>query len=272
MTNVTLEVTTLDGAALPAGFQPAAPTIEVRIDDNAILDLVRLDVFVTPGPPDAVPIALHLDDTGRWAIEQPVSDGATMTLWAGGFSPRIFGWISSTDLVAAAGDIVDYVFDWAVGRTDFPDECDRDEPNPYPWVSAEGTIATGAAHACAVANPRPDGTPRVEIRITSNRSYYQWVHFTSHPNDYVWVEDLPDFTRRALKFLTPGGDWQHTVLLAPRSTMTVGYLRPEGSSVDLRFDVAPDAATLALTGLAGGLGLAEPTELVAESRSSAQEP
>ena len=244
---------------LPAGFQQAAPAIEVSVADGALQGLLQLSIDVSTGPTDAVPVVLHLDESKRWSLEQPEAEGSVMTLWAGEFSFRLFGWIRPADWVNAVGGVADSIFDWAVGRTDPPPDCTPDDP--YPWVSAGGTVATGAVHACALRNPRPDGTERVEIKIKSNRTYYQWVHLTPRQYDYLWVEGLPIETRRALAIVTPNGDYQYVVLLAPGKTMTVGYLRPVGSSADLRFDVSPDATTLAMSALAKALGEIETTEM-----------
>ena len=228
----------------PTGFTRVASPVDVDIADGAVIDLLRLQFATTGLPPDAIPVVLHLDELGAWEGELAAIDGASAVVEANSFSIRLFGWFNP-------GDWIDSAADWLTGRTDPPTDCQADT---YPWVASGSVgVANGTIHACTRSNPRADGTERVEIKIKSNRNVYQWVDIPTAANDYVWVEGEPDWLRRIL-----GGalryDSDHRVLLAPGHTMTVGYVRPIGSSIDLSFRSSQNALSAGLSGLREALG------------------
>lgn len=211
-------------AALPGSFTPAGSAVLVVVDDGVIDEASTISIDATAPPAGSTPVVLHLNDAGGVeANAASVVDG-TYTAVLGSFSWALPGWFEDTWF--------DSAFDWLSGRSDEPDNCTHE---PYGWVAASGAPADGSFHVCERANPRDDGTERVEVVIKSNRSMAMWITMTDFERDFVWVEGAPDWDSYGVAINELDGGPPGRVLLGPGRTMTVGFTRPLGAGPTLRF-------------------------------------
>lgn len=227
------------------------PGVDVTFEGTELIS--PLTVFfddpavVGAAPGDSLPLVLHRPDGAPWeAVALDYTPDGVPYIITSDFSPNIFGWI---DLPAFARGIGDDISNWVGGGTT-PRGCDGGAPS---WATVSGNQQL--AHLCAISNTETgSGAIRAEVQVQSNRQYYQWVTVPAG-NDYLWVDNQPDFIRAAIGKVT-GHDPSREVLLAEGNWLTAGY-QQTATYQEKKFNVYSDKWSTAFD-LLGQLFALEP--------------
>jgi hypothetical protein len=215
-------------ALLPTGMLAAADGLAVTVQ-GTFDGRLELTLALPPQPDQtAIPGVLHIDDQGVAHVEPGIWDptAGTITVTANTFSNRFGGWwnplnwaetVANTVATTVTG-VFDAAVHWVTGRTS-PPACANNPPN---WAT-KTTNELSSVHVCLQANAAPDGTPRVEVFLKSNRNTLQLITVPAGV-DYIWVEDEPDWIRPILA--RAAGGQPTDILLPGGKSMSYGYRQP----------------------------------------------
>ncbi len=244
--------------ALPDGLSLVGEVI-YSVDQGPVLPTDEpIEMSFLTGDDGQEHVLAHLTDAGTWEYFIVLSQGGAVVWQTNDFWGYNLLNNPVTDFIGrgigAVGEATDFVFDFVVGTTDAPTNCDYAGGNGADWVTNTGSPGNALVHFCV----RERESDLVEAVITSNSDSPVLVTIPSAGQaEWVWSEDYADWASRLLSFVL-GSD--NDYYLAPGRTMTVGLRRPPngvGVGHDFVFTQDQTAQLLGLVGEYAGSGSTE---------------